>query len=556
MPALLLAAIEYGSYVSIVKFVIFVLLFFAWLPMIAWVYKDAARVKTRQLLWSWLVFGVGAGAFIIWLMIPIFFIGFLFFIIGFGATTLAYIMHRNTKVPAFERILTTDYFKNLMVNEEKKLAAMNKGLVFVTANGNEVVTPEPKTPEFFGFMLANEIFDDAIWRRAEQIILLPSQQGYNVLYSIDGVAIKQAPRSREDAEYFIYFLKHLADLDLKEKRKPQRGRFKIRKDENPYTWEVNMAGSTAGEQVKLKQSKEEQNLKLSDIGANPDQVKLLENIREKESGVFLVTGTKNTGVTSTFYAMLSNHDPFLTNINTLEKTILHDMPNITQNLFSLSDTGTTSYAQKLGVILRTGPDVIGVADCDDTQTATVISNAAKNGDLIYVSIEATNVAQAIGKWISLVQDKDIVAKTLIGVTSQRLLRKLCEKCRQAYEPNQELLKKFNLPADKVKRLYRQGKAKVTKRDKPTLCEKCQGTGFFGRTGVFETIIMNEELKINIIKASKTLPEIATNLRRARMLFMQEQAIRKVVEGVTSINEVIREFSSSQKKKKPKQKKAT
>jgi type II secretory ATPase GspE/PulE/Tfp pilus assembly ATPase PilB-like protein len=156
--------------------------------------------------------------------------------------------------------------------------------------------------------------------------------------------------------------------------------------------------------------------------------------------------------------------------------------------------------------------------------------------------------------MKLVGDRNLVAQTLLGISSQRLLRKLCNECKQGYEPNRELLRKFNIPPEKAKVLYRLGKVQTDRRGKPIICRYCQGTGFVGRIGIFEIITMNDQVRA-IIKQSESLSEINTQFRRTKMLYVQEQAMKKVVDGTTSINEIVRVFSSSKKRetKKPEQK---
>jgi type II secretory ATPase GspE/PulE/Tfp pilus assembly ATPase PilB-like protein len=278
-----------------------------------------------------------------------------------------------------------------------------------------------------------------------------------------------------------------------------------------------------------------------------EQYEQLSKICEAKKGLFIVTGPKKSGVTSTFYALIRNHDPFLYSISTLERQPTADLPNITQNIFTLSDTGTTTYAKRLQALVRMEPDIVGAADCADSETAQIACNAAKDGKMVYVTLEADDVIRAIGKWIKLVGSRSLAADTLLGVSCQRLLRKLCEECKQAYEPNKELLRKFNIPAEKAKVLYRPGKVQYDKRGKPSTCQNCQGTGFVGRMGVFEIIIMNDELR-NVIKQSKSLSEISTQFRRAKMLYLQEQALRRVLAGTTAINEMVRVLSSSKEQK--------
>ena len=548
MPILLAADVHYGGYISLVKFIVMVAMYFAWIPLVNWVHTDAQAVRTRHLFWTAIIAATGAVALIVWLMVPMFIIGFLLYLIAVGAPGLAYVMHRNSKVADFEKVLTTEHLKSIFVDEDKKITKASKGLTFITANKNEVPLPKPKTPEAFGFRAACEFFDDAIWRRASDIRFQPGNQDYSVVYSVDGETMKQPPRTKEQIEYLIHYLKMLADLDTNEKRKPQKGVFQITtEDGKKLSWEVTTAGSTAGEQVKLARLENYHLMTLKDIGLNPDQLEPLQSLSQLESGLLIISGPKQSGITTTLYALLRNHDPFMNHINTLEKQPSAELPNITQHTFTLSDTGSTTYPQKLQAVLRMGPDIIGIADCNEAQSASLACQAAKDGRIAYATIDATSVIQALGKWLKLVADKDLVADNLAAIINQRLVRKLCTECRQAYQPNQGLFRKFNIPSDKIKVLYRPGEIEYDKRGKPILCDNCQGTGFADRTGIFETIVVTDELR-QVIKNAKSLQEVAAHFRRAGMLYLQEQSIKKVSEGITSINEVIRKFSSATKQK--------
>jgi type II secretory ATPase GspE/PulE/Tfp pilus assembly ATPase PilB-like protein len=279
----------------------------------------------------------------------------------------------------------------------------------------------------------------------------------------------------------------------------------------------------------------------------PEQLEQLSQIRGLNQGLFIVTGPPKSGVTTTFYALLRNHDAFINSINTLERRPSADLPNITQNVFTLSDTGTNTYARKLQEIIRMGPDIVGVADCQDIETAQTACKAAKDGKIIYVSLNADSVVQATAKWIKLVGNRNLAAGPLIGISNQRLLRILCDECKQAYAPNKEMLRKFNITTDRVKAFYRAGKVVIGKRGKEVTCDKCQGTGYVGRTGVFEIIIINDKLRNTIIQ-SKAITEIDSKFRASKMLYLQEQALRKVINGTTAINEMVRVLSPNKKQK--------
>jgi len=511
MLDLLSASIEYGGYVSIIKLIGYLIMFFAWLPLVGWVHYDSKTVETNDVFWTGIILGAGAAGAIIWLLVPIFIVGMLFYLIAVGSISLAYIKHRNARVLDFDKVLTVDHIKNLLVSKEKKLNAL-KSFTFVTSNKNEIPVPEPRTADFFGYKIAYEILNDAMWRRASGIVFSPTAQDYQVAYNV----------------------------------KPQKGKFKIRRKKDDIPWEVMTAGSTAGEQVRLKPITQEGMARISEIGLMPEQEARLNQFREKKQGVFIISGPRKNGITTTLYALLRNHDAFINSINTLERQPSAQMPNITQNIFNLTDTGTTTFAKKLQNVVRMGPDIIGVSDCEDAETAQIACAAARDGKLIYITIKADSVIQALGKWLKYVGNRTVIAESLLGISNQRLVRKLCDECKQAYAPDKELFKKFNITATKTKVLYRTGKVQYDKHGKPSTCEHCQGTGFYGRTAVFEIITINDELR-TVIKKSKSLPEIGSHFRRAKMLYLQEQILRKVIAGTVAINEMIRVLSTSKTK---------
>ncbi|MEN6386058.1 MAG: ATPase, T2SS/T4P/T4SS family [Phycisphaerales bacterium] len=552
MPTII-AEIQMGFYINPIKLVLFVLGFFAWLPLLGWVHRDAVHVRTNVQKWTNITFIAGIVGLFMWLLTPLFVIGMPLYIIFLGVPTLLYVMHRNSLVDEYQKLLTIEHFKSFFVDEKKILEKIEKGLTFVTANKNKVPPPSPKTPEFFGYKTSQEFFHDAIWRRAEYVLFTPAaDQQYAVNYVIDGVIEKQNPRTKEEVEFFIRYLKNLADLDVEEHRKPQTGRFTVQKDGKAYGWEVTTAGTTAGEQIRLRYTAEYSFKKIEELGLMPDQLEKMKAVAKGPRGVFLVTGPKKSGVTTTFYSMIRNIDPFLNNINVLEKNPESELPNVTQVTFALSDTGTTTYAKKFYGMLRTGPDIVGVEQGNDKEIANLSCSLAKDNKATYITYEAVSTIDALTKWIALVGDKALAIKSLVGISNQRLSRTLCQQCRQPYEPNKELLRKHNIPSENITAFYRQGETAYNKRGKPILCTNCQGTGFFGRTAIFETIILDPEIK-QLLMQAKTVNDVAAIFRRAKMLYLQEQAIRKVAQGVTSINEAIRALAGPQQEaaRKPK-----
>ena len=544
MPIDMLAAIEYGGYISLWKFILLLLAFLGWIPLVNWIFTDTQAVRTNTYTWTLAVMLVGIAMLFLWLLIPVFFIGMLLFLIVVGGLSMAYVTHRNSRVAEFERVLSADHLRGLFSNPEKKIKEASHGISFVTGNGNEVPLPAPKSTELEGFKVACSLLDDATWNRADVIRMIPQKEEYAIVYEIDGTPTKQDPKSREDTDYFIYYAKQLAGLEVEERRKPQKGRFTtILPDQSQTLWEVATSGSTAGEQVRIERVSALSSRKVDEIGLNDNQFESIKSLRDIKEGLIIISGPKKSGLTSTLYTLLGNHDPYLNNINTLEKNPAAELQNITQFTYTLSDTGNETYARRLQSVFRKGPEIVGVGDCDDAQTANLASSAAANDNrIVYVVMEANSVNDTMEKWLRWLKDTKLIADSLTAILNQRLIRKLCEDCRQPYQPNPAIFKKFNIPPSDSNTFYRPGEIEYNKHGKPIVCEKCQGTGFYGRIGLFETVRITDEMR-NVIRTAKSAQEITSAFRRSGMLYMQEQSIKKIAAGVTSINEVIRNFAS-------------
>jgi len=541
----MLMLVEYGGYISIIKLAIFLLLFFpAWL-MVNWVHKDAKAVEADEVLWTSVLVGIIGSMTLLWFLVPMYAVGAACFPLLVGGTGLAYVKHRNARVLDFDRVLTLEHIKSLVSGQGEEAEGM-ESFSFITANKNEVPRPEARTPDFFGYRAAYDLLLDAISHRAEVIMFAPGQDTYKVTYQIDGSPSAQPDQARDQMDYFVRFVKQVGGLDMKERRKPQKGGFKTMQGKATLEWEIRTAGSTAGEQISIKKASKKDIIRLNELGLTKKQEESFDGFKQIKQGIFLVSGPKASGVTSTFYSLLRNLDAYINNIFTLEKEVTGSVPSVTQETYSLSDTASVTYASKLEQACRMGPDIVGVAECIDPDTAKTVCNAAAEGKMVYVVLEGDSVLQILGRWLKLVGDRQTAVEHLIGISNQRLLRKLCEECKQGYAPNQDVLKKFNLPADKAKVLYRPGKVIYDKRGKESMCEDCYGTGFVGRVGVYETIALNDELKQVILK-SKTLQEMGGQFRRAKMAYLQEQALRKVMAGTTAINEMVRVLTPPKKK---------
>ena len=192
-------------------------------------------------------------------------------------------------------------------------------------------------------------------------------------------------------------------------------------------------------------------------------------------------------------------DGYIMNLHSLEKEILCDLDNVTQHSINVDDK-ETSDARRLRTLLLSDPDVVMVGHCEDPKLPLVGVEAASDGKKIYFGMNALGTFQVLEQWLKWTDKNKKVAETLKLITNQRLVRLLCPECRQAYQPDPGLLKKLNLPIDKIKRFYRPPtEVEYDKQGNPILCDHCQGTGYYGRTAVFETLIINETVQQNYVE---------------------------------------------------------
>ncbi|MDH7598147.1 MAG: ATPase, T2SS/T4P/T4SS family [Sedimentisphaerales bacterium] len=535
---------EFGNYISIVKLAIFWAVFMGTLPLLAWIHRDAKAIGADVLRWTAAVLACLVFGTIIWWIIPIYILGLLFYIVAIGTVAIAYIREHNRHAMPFDKLLTVDHIKRLL-SKKAAQAELSSEFVFVTKNNNPVPTPQPKTPDFYGYKVAYDVISEALRRRVASITFRLAANGQTVIYEIDGLATKEPEMPREQMAYLLRFVKLLADVDLNERRKPQQGIFRIWKGKDSIEWEVKTAGSVTAEQMQIRRIFKDAGMRLSEIGLANDQAAALQDIGKRKQGIFIISGPQKSGVTTTFYAFLREHDAYINSVQTLETEISEKLPSVTQELYSLSDTATQSYADKLESMIRLGADIIGVAECKDQQTAKVICRAAREGKMLYVVLKADSALNALGIWLKLVGDRKAALADLVGVTCQRLVRKLCENCKQAYTPNPEILKRFNLPADKIKALYKASGVIYDKKGRESTCPQCQGTGFVGRTGLFEIIFCNDELRQSLYRC-KSLSEMGSVIRKSGFLSIQEQGLRKVLQGLTAIQELVRVLGQTQK----------
>ncbi|HOW69522.1 MAG TPA: ATPase, T2SS/T4P/T4SS family [Phycisphaerae bacterium] len=542
---------EPGGYTSWIRILIILVMMVPWLLFCQWVDKDALFVRrVNQAMWNVIVLAGGVIGLIVWLFLPwrtagLFAAGFGLWLVITATSCAMYVIVRNGVVDPSARVFTPKHIKFWFANLGKKQAdrhVVEERVKLVACDGRKVPVPDdPAKAE--PYEAAQILLHDALWRRATEAELVVTAKGVKLAYRIDGVA---TPRSdlidRDNAERALLFLKQIAGLDITERRKPQTGeiRASIGGDRGMTEVDVQTSGTTQHERLSLKIVGEETKLRLHDLGMSPSDLEKFESqVRQPGGGLFLISGPAGSGVTSTLYAALRSHDVFMQNLLTLEREPLMELENITQNIYD-STKHEGSYARQLQTVLRREPDVVMVSDCLDRETAHLAAKAAKDGKRIYLGIQAKDSFDALKKLVSLAGDTDTVASVIKMVTSQRLIRKLCIACRVAYKPDPQLLQKANLAVGKAQQFFRQPKPEelVDEKGNPRMCANCQNSAYYGRTGLFEVLTIDDTMR-DLISRGQSINELRAQARKNGMLYLQEVGLQKVIEGITGMNEMLR-----------------
>jgi type II secretory ATPase GspE/PulE/Tfp pilus assembly ATPase PilB-like protein len=542
---------EPGGYFSPVKLAVMFLLAIPGLAAGPWVYRDTQRIRLPVLTWCATVLGCFALGMTFWLLVPVYMIGLLFYVLLAGGGYFAYVLYRNSKVEPRYRVLTAGHISALLKGKGGKAKAPKEDRVKSKCRiyGADTALVHPPAAEgedadpakLQGYNLAQEILFEMVWRRASQADIVPRDQQAVVRYVIDGVPTDRLPMNVSDSEALAQYLKSVAGLEVDQKRRPQEGKIAVEVTEGAAEdIYVRVAGTNSGQRIQLRSVTESVYTQLDELGMSEDVLSTVLELSQG-TGLMIVSGPSQSGVTSTLYSLMKKQDAFIQHLMTMEQEPVIDLENITQNTYE----GPDHLQKALASALRRDPDVVMIDACKKAEAAQLIQSAAAD-HLMFLGMSAGDTFTALAKWVKLCGSKPTAIDNLKAVTCQVLLRKLCENCREPYKPDQALLAKANLPRQGIDRFYRPPTEPLTDEKGNTItCPACQGSGYVGRTAAFELLRITDQVR-EMIHSGASLTQIKAACRKDKMLYLQEQALRKVIQGQTSIQEVLR---ATQGKKK-------
>ncbi len=516
--------------------------FLGWAWVVSTIYdKDAAKYYLPRRQWNAIHMAAGVLALAVvigtplphFITIPAMYAVLLADLIGYAVSR-----NRDDRVPAsFKWSLDLKKIQEARAAKKAGAQARSSSMIIKGPKGDLPVPPK-ESPEYEVRTAAEAFLQKMVDMRGIQLDVAALKDGsYGFSTLVDGVRkpLEQTPAAK--AIPIIDLFKTAGGLDVADRRRRLTGDFKIGPAGMGATTPVRITdmGSAAGMQVSLMIDPESQvSRRIDALGLHPNQLEDLKAILEERQGVVLVVSPADGGRTSTLYALIRAHDAYTSNVQTLEIEPQATIEGVRQNKFDPRVDGA-EFSTTARSILRRDPDVVGIAEMPDEATAKEVVRADHDRTRVYLSFRADGALPAIQIYARAVGDQKQAANSLHGVIGERLVRKLCENCRVAFPPTPDMLKKLGLPAD-TKQLYRSG-GQVLVKDKPTTCPSCGGSGFFGQIGLFEIYPISKSEREMI--AANDLTGLKGAFRQKKQQSIQTAGLQHVVQGLTSIEEVVR-----------------
>ncbi len=366
----------------------------------------------------------------------------------------------------------------------------------------------------------------AIRERSSDIHVEPFEKELVVRNRVDGILYPMVTAPRKWHAPVVSRIKVMASLDIGERRLPQDGRIRIRLGGKEIDIRVSVVPTAFGERVVLRiLDRSNLMLGLEDIGLAPGELTTLQRLLGRSSGILLVTGPTGSGKTTTLYGALRRLDSGTKNIITIEDPVEYQIQGIGQ--IQVNPKIQLTFAGGLRSILRQDPDIILVGEIRDSETAEISIQAALTGHLVLSTLHTNDSASAVTRLVDMGIEPFLVASSLSAVIAQRLVRKLCTDCRVPYAPSPAQWKEMGLSGQPAGRFFSSGK-----------CPSCMNTGYRGRVGIFEILIVDERLRALILERSDSEGIKSFAVSRGMRSILSAGA-EKVCAGITSAEEVLR-----------------
>ena len=398
----------------------------------------------------------------------------------------------------------------------------------LAANSNDIASMENAANSSAIIRFVNLVLYQGVVDRAADIHIEPFEHDFKIRYRVDGALYEMKAPDVKMAPAIISRIKILANLNIAERRIPQDGRIALTVAGKPVDLRVSCLPTAHGESVVMRiLDQSATSLDLENVGLPEDVYEQITMDIEKPNGIFIVTGPTGSGKTTTLYSILRRINQIDTKLLTAEEPVEYNVDGIVQVPID-AQVGNT-FAKVLRAFLRQDPDVMMIGEIRDLETAEIAVQAALTGHFVFSTLHTNDAAGAVMRLVDMNVAPYLLSSTLEGVLGQRLVRTCCKECKQPYEPDDETMERIEMTRDQIGgRPFYFGKG----------CKTCNGTGYKGRKGVFEYLRMSGPLRALVNNKAPTLI-IREKARELGMRTMREDGIRSILDGYTTVDEVLR-----------------
>lgn len=369
------------------------------------------------------------------------------------------------------------------------------------------------------------ILADAIDSRASDIHLEPERESFNVRFRIDGILYTIESLTKYSQEKIISRIKVLSNVNITEHRLPQGGNFEFNYKDRIYNIRTSTLPTPNGEAIVLRiLNREEILIRIQDLGFDKNQLETMNRLIISPHGMILTTGPSGSGKTTLLYSTLNELNKPDNNIIALEDPIEFQMPTIRQ--VQITEGSGLDFARAMRSVLRQDPDIIMVGEIRDPETAQMAFQAALTGILVFSTFHTLDVPGLVARLVEMGMPRSVIAQAIEGVVSSRLLRKICDSCKKPYQLSD------------YEKMILGDKSKGKKFQKGEGCKNCLNSGYFGRTGIFEVVHFDNEIRSSII-SKEPYASLHKLLKEKGIKTLRESAIDKVFQGITTVEEIAR-----------------
>jgi type II secretory ATPase GspE/PulE/Tfp pilus assembly ATPase PilB-like protein len=521
-----------------------VIVFLLWVRTSYWVSRDSASLRLSSTTWNLAMLIAGSAGFLLVFFLPRYYNLLPLFAL-YGLPLYAYVRHRNSRVPEFSKVMTPRHFVAVVLRQLAKVGIRvqmpgfqaaglaGTSIRFLgksddrTLGVSETISRQAENSP--NYLAAKDLILRALTGRASDIHLEPKEGELAVRLRIDGLMVPDESYEVARGRNIINIFKILCALDITERRRAQDGSFRAEALGREIDFRVATQSTQLGEKLSIRVLDPENSVsELDELGLRKGVYDQLRETIRKPHGLMLAVGPAGSGKSTTLHAALNDLDTKGKNVITIEDPVEYRLDSVTQIEIKTSEGQT--FFETLRNVLRQDPDVVMIGEIRDGETASAACQAALAGHMVLSTLHASDTIAALLMMLELGTEPSLLTGSLEMILAERLVRRLCTECKQEYKPTKDDLAKLGLPPDDLRTLYREGK--------DPKCPQCRGRGYVGQVGVFEMLLVTDELR-KVILDNPTPTSLRLAARNQGLLTLREEGLRLVARGITSIEELTR-----------------